>query len=110
MDRLMDCWECWSVRKVGLALAACSLFCCASAGARVAPRVVDGTPVQVPSFMGFVLGVSGDEAWSCAGTAIAPNVLLTAAHCVVDEATNSYVSPSKLEVVCGQDDPLGAIT
>jgi secreted trypsin-like serine protease len=78
------------------------------AGARVAPRIFDGTPVQVPGFMGGVVGSTNTGGWQCTGVAISPNVLLTAAHCVVDETTNTYVDPSQLGVIFGQDDPFGA--
>src|SRR4051794_30646922 len=57
-------------------------------GARA--RVFNGNAVAVPSYMAFLRAANGDGTWSCGATAISRNVVLTAAHCVVDEVTNEY--------------------
>src|SRR3954453_9831111 len=72
-------------------------------------RVFNGNSVSVPSYMAFLRAGNDDGTWSCGATAIARNVVLTAAHCVVDEVTNKYMDSSRLSLVFGQDDPEGAL-
>ena len=76
-------------------------------GARA--RVFNGNAVAVPSYMAYLRAANGDGTWSCGATAISRNVVLTAAHCVVDEVTNEYMDASSLSLVFGQDDPEGAL-
>ena len=80
-----------------------------SAGATATPRVYGGSSSALPGWMGFIVVIEGKNVALCDGTAIAPNVLLTANHCVVDESTNRYVSATQIHVVFGEQDPRGAI-
>jgi hypothetical protein len=59
--------------------------------------------------MGFVTTQASDGTYACGGTAISPNVVLTAAHCVVDQALNEYVAPNGVSVAFGYNDPWGAL-
>ena len=44
-------------------------------------RIIGGTPVPAGEFMDCV-AVGCPKAWFCSGTLIAPNVVVTAAHCI----------------------------
>jgi secreted trypsin-like serine protease len=77
-------------------------------GARVS--VVGGRPIATPAYMGFVVQVADRTGGGlCGGFAIRPNVLVTAAHCVVDEQKNSLVTADRMHVVLGIADPLKAL-
>ncbi len=52
-------------------------------------RVIGGARVQLTEFQDCV-AVGSDAQWGCTGTLIAPNVVLTAGHCV-EFATRIYV-------------------
>jgi secreted trypsin-like serine protease len=69
-------------------------------------RVVQGSSIGTPGFMAMVVsGRDGGTYARCGATAIAPNVLLTAAHCLVDEAVNRYVPAEQVGVIWGEADP-----
>src|SRR4051794_5788374 len=91
------------------AIAALVLFAVlpSSAGA-AAPRIFDGHGVAVPSYLAF-LTISTDTAFgTCGATAISRNVVLTAAHCLYDQA-KTPVDSSSLGLVFGVDDARGAV-
>ena len=74
------------------------------------PRMINGTSLGgAPAWMGFVRTVAPDAVGGCGGVAIAPNVVLTAAHCMVDPTRNAFVSPSQVGVAFGQADPWAAL-
>lgn len=75
-----------------------------------APRIFNGTSLSgTLPWMVFVTTSTTAGIQACGGTAIAPNVILTAAHCIVDEAINTYVSPGQIGVSFGVADPWGAL-
>lgn len=85
-----------------------AVFACASS-ATAAPRgqasVVGGIPAQPGplSSVAFVTSQTGaDSAMACSGTVVAPTVVLTAAHCVVDAATGNPRAASGIAVSVGR--------
>jgi trypsin len=75
--------------------------------------IVNGSPVDIATYpwLGSILndensplGAAGSEATrhSCAGSLVAPAILLTAAHCVTDGSTGEQISPAPLHVVFGK--------
>jgi secreted trypsin-like serine protease len=66
--------------------------------------VVGGRPAQPGMFpwMAFVVDFpGGEEVTACSGTVLAPRVVLTAAHCTLDEQTGSPNDPAGYRVVTG---------
>lgn len=50
--------------------------------------------------MAFVVYQVSDSSYQiCSGTVLAPNVVLTAGHCAVDESTGALLNPAQFEVV-----------
>jgi trypsin len=90
-----------------LAVAALLLAALAPAAATAAPAartsVVNGQPAVRGSFpyLAFVYFSEGGEGEACSGTVVSSNVVLTAAHCVLDEARGVLRSPAGFEVVTG---------
>ncbi|HVW19304.1 MAG TPA: trypsin-like serine protease [Solirubrobacteraceae bacterium] len=79
-------------------------------GAAPAGAVVGGTPVQTPGFMAFVVGRQADGLSEvCGATAVSRNVIVTAAHCLVDESDDRFFSPAKVGVIVGRTDPTRAL-
>jgi secreted trypsin-like serine protease len=100
-------------RRCSRVLAAAALLLvigtCAPASASADPRagtsVVGGAPAQagILSSVVFVTSqTSADSAMACSGTVVAPTVVLTAAHCLVDEATGSPRPASGIVVSAGR--------
>jgi secreted trypsin-like serine protease len=75
-----------------------------SAGAHIA--VVGGQTAEPGTFpwMAYVLNVRGDDAGRCSGTVVAPNLVLTAAHCAEDMQTGVLNEASGYQVVTGNVD------
>jgi secreted trypsin-like serine protease len=98
-------------RRLAIAVLAIGIAAVPVAALASAPRVYNGSSLDaVPLWMGFVqTKIESGGIYGCGGTAISPNVVLTAAHCVVDEAQNAYVAPEQVGVAFGQNDPWGAV-
>jgi hypothetical protein len=77
----------------------------ASATAAPAPTtsVVNGEVAAPGSFpyLAFVYFREGSEGEACSGTVVSSNVVLTAAHCVLDEERGVLRSPAGFKVVTG---------
>jgi secreted trypsin-like serine protease len=88
-------------------LLACALLPSTALGA-AHPSVVNGRALRVPGYMAFVVAADARGVALCGGTAIRPNVLLTAAHCLVSPH-NAFIGADGLHTIFGLDDPWGAI-
>jgi secreted trypsin-like serine protease len=98
------------VAAIASVLVLCGLLASPTRSA-AAPRIYNGTPVgAVPPWMGFVRILESGGVGGCGGVAISRNVVLTAAHCVVDPHQNAYVKAAQVGVAFGQSDPWGAFT
>lgn len=62
------------------------------------PRIIGGYGgVQSDwPFMAFILyfDAAGNPVLNCTGTVVSPNVVLTAAHCALDDTTGGPLDPS----------------
>lgn len=58
------------------------------------------TPGSYP-WMAFVVGIEGEEAFTCSGTVVAPKVVLTAAHCTLNEESGALRNAASYSVVTG---------
>ncbi len=69
------------------------------------PFIVGGQEVQaddpITKSIVVILGQSGQGEFLCTGSIIAPNVIITAAHCASDENTGAAMSASALTVSYG---------
>ncbi len=56
--------------------------------------------------MAFILhyDASGNPDFSCSGTLVSANVVMTAGHCAIDESTNAVLDPSGYQVATGAAD------
>ncbi|MBS1845047.1 MAG: trypsin-like serine protease [Actinobacteria bacterium] len=68
--------------------------------------VINGQEAPAGSYpyMAFVVDFEGESASLCSGTVVSSNVILTAAHCVLDETFSSIKEPAGFRVVTGNVD------
>lgn len=72
-----------------------------SAGAQT--HVIGGKSASVAEFpfMARVLDTEGSSSSLCSGTVVAPNMVLTAAHCLLNEAETAFRAPEGFRVKTG---------
>lgn len=98
------------VAAIASVLVCCGLLASPAQSTAATPRIYNGTPVDgVPLWMGFVRTLVPGGLEGCGGVAISRNVVMTAAHCVVDPRQNAYVKPAQVGVAFGQSDPWGTL-
>ncbi len=71
--------------------------------AALQPRIVGGTTQTISQwpFIARVLVTGSSGVATCSGTLVAPNMVLTAAHCVADPSSGTITSASEIRVVTG---------
>jgi secreted trypsin-like serine protease len=81
------------IRQLLGAYGAIAMLAAPAAASR--PHMIGGTPAAPGAWpsAAFIQDTTSAGTSSCSGTVIAPNVVLTAAHCVVNENT-STIEPS----------------
>jgi secreted trypsin-like serine protease len=84
----------------------------ALARAQPAGAIIGGSPAPTGTWpwVAFISVPASDGVDSCSGSVVAPSVILTAAHCVVDESTDTIYQPSQLTVTTGRIDIADAST
>jgi secreted trypsin-like serine protease len=82
-----------------------------AAGAQAAPRahsaVVGGTPAvagALPAAAFVTVQQTASSAIACTATVVAPAVVLTAAHCLVDDRSGAVAAPGSVTVATGRLD------
>lgn len=87
------------------ALAAALALPAAGTAAERGPRIVGGAPTttaQWPWIAFLEMEYSADSRWSCGGSVIAPRLVLTAAHCVLEQGAT--IRPGMVAGVVGRTD------
>ena len=72
--------------------------------------IIGGTTAHSGIFpsLAYVIDIQGSYAYQCSGTVVAPNLVLTAGHCVENTKTGARFKPSGYRIVTGAVDPLAA--
>jgi trypsin len=94
------------VASVAAACACAGLVGSAGASEPVRTQIVGGEVAGPGTFpwLAHVRSREGAFAYNCTGTVVSSNLVLTAAHCVVDEQTDEFREPGTFDVVTGNVD------
>jgi trypsin len=70
--------------------------------------IIGGAPAEDGSFpsLAYIVDVQGRFVYQCTGTVVAPNLILTAAHCAENMSTGVVSNASGFRVVTGTVDPM----
>ncbi len=96
------------MRRIALLALAAALAVVAAPVVRAAeraPRVVGGAPTTTaewPWIAYLEFDLSANDRWSCGGSVVAPRLVLTAAHCVLEDRRT--VQPAIVQGVVGRTD------
>ena len=95
----------WALRvRLATASIVALLACTATAAKATEPLIVGGTPAAAGTWpwMAFLIVDHADGTASlCSATVIAPNLVLSAAHCVVDHSSGEVDQPGQITVFTG---------
>jgi trypsin len=93
-------------RLIGVAaaiLVVCA-FCAGPPAAGAAnTAVIGGSPAPISTFP-FMARITAHDAlyeYTCSGTVVAPNMILTAAHCLLNGSETAYLNPTTFQVLTG---------
>lgn len=93
-----------NVRRTGFVglLAAAAVTACACLPG-VAAAVVGGAPASAGEWpwLARIVAFDGARVMTCSGSVIAPNIVLTAGHCAVDETTLALLPAADFDVTTG---------
>ncbi|HEY2054179.1 MAG TPA: serine protease [Solirubrobacterales bacterium] len=94
-------------RLVAVAVAMVLVVCvvCAGPSSAAAARtaVIGGSPAPISAypFMARITARDSMYEYTCTGTVVAPNMILTAAHCLLNESETAYLNPATFQVLTG---------
>jgi secreted trypsin-like serine protease len=78
---------------------------CVPAHSENVPRIVNGTEVSSAFEYTWMVGLTDSSGQTfCGGTLISSDLVLTAAHCITDDATGQVSKPEVIEVLVGAHD------
>ncbi|MBS1895441.1 MAG: trypsin-like serine protease [Actinobacteria bacterium] len=74
-----------------------------TASARPITSVIGGEPASISTFpfMARITAREGLVVYGCSGTVVSPNMILTAAHCLLNESRTAFLAPSTFEMLTG---------
>lgn len=92
--------------SAGLVVACLTCAGPANANQGVGTSVVGGQPASIAQFpfMARIVATEGATAYVCSGTVVSSNMVLTAAHCLLNESGTAFLQPANFEVLTATGD------
>jgi hypothetical protein len=89
--------------SAALVLVACALCAGASSAGAAKTAVIGGSPASISTFpfMARITARDSNYEYTCTGTVVAPNMILTAAHCLLNEPETAFLDPATFRVLTG---------